>query len=298
LKLLSYDNYYFRGGRRLGLYGPYRHVLGEYNVLLPCSEYCERTSMAYWALPRPNPHVLFNGVNLQQFRRDLDAAAVERAAVRPIGKVLLYVGRVCSQKGTDTLLEAFERISAGTGDVALLIAGPIGQFGTAARQDESLWVRRMQRAGATYLGAVPDSRLVGLMNLADIMVMPTRELEMFGMAAVEAQACGTPVVASDHGGLRETVPAEVGARFPPGDSGALSEAVLNLLADDAARGACSRAAIENAARFSWDQIAARLEGICASQGRPSPARMSQLSTRFRRTYVMTGRSGRGDAGLR
>ena len=47
--------------------------------------------------------------------------------------------------------------------------------------------------------------------------MPTREFEMFGMAAVEALACGKPVVASDHGGLKETVPDACGGRFTPGN---------------------------------------------------------------------------------
>ena len=58
--------------------------------------------------------------------------------------------------------------------------------------------------------------------MADVFVMPTRALEMFGMAAVEAQACGIPVVASDLGGLRETVPAACGARFPVGNADALA----------------------------------------------------------------------------
>jgi len=119
----------------------------------------------------------------------------------------------------------------------------------------------METAGATYLGLVPDDRLVGLLNLADIFVMPTRELEMFGMAAVEAQACGTPVVASDHGGLRETVPAEVGLRFAPGVASELADALVTLLRGADLRARLGTGALENARQYSWDKIAVSLDNI-------------------------------------
>jgi D-inositol-3-phosphate glycosyltransferase len=94
--------------------------------------------------------------------------------------------------------------------------------------------------------------------MADVVVMPTRELEMQGMAALEAQACGTPVVASDQGGLPETVPDGCGVRFAPGDADALAQAVRGLLADEGARAAYSAAALEHARWLSWERIADRL----------------------------------------
>jgi D-inositol-3-phosphate glycosyltransferase len=97
------------------------------------------------------------------------------------------------------------------------------------------------------------------LSLADVFVMPTRRLEMFGMAAVEAEACGAPVVASDHGGLRETVPEGTGLRFAPGDSGALADRLLTLLGDPERRRRYANAAREHAARFAWDRVAADLD---------------------------------------
>jgi glycosyltransferase involved in cell wall biosynthesis len=67
--------------------------------------------------------------------------------------------------------------------------------------------------GEIYLGAVHEERLAGVYNLADIFPMSTRELEMIGMPAVGAQACGVAVVSSDRGGLCETVPTSCGSRF-------------------------------------------------------------------------------------
>jgi D-inositol-3-phosphate glycosyltransferase len=94
--------------------------------------------------------------------------------------------------------------------------------------------------------------------MAEVFVMPTRELEMQGMAALEAQACGTPVVASDHGGLPETVPDGCGALFPPGDAPALADALASLLVDEVKRSACSAGALEHARSLSWRRIVDRL----------------------------------------
>jgi glycosyltransferase involved in cell wall biosynthesis len=108
---------------------------------------------------------------------------------------------------------------------------------------------------------VSDERLPRLYNAADVFVMPTAELEMFGMAALEAEACGVPVVASDHGGLRETVPTECGSRFPPGDASALAEAVGDLLEDNARRLKCGERARAHALKFSWRRVAADLDEL-------------------------------------
>ena len=71
------------------------------------------------------------------------------------------------------------------------------------------------------------------------------------------------MVASDHGGLKETAPERCGARFPPGDSRALAGALLDLLADDARREACAEAAREHALQFAWPRVAAELDPIYA-----------------------------------
>jgi D-inositol-3-phosphate glycosyltransferase len=167
---------------------------------------------------------------------------------------------VNEQKGTDLLLGSWPAVRVRVPDATLVIAGPIGQFGDAGRvRDDGSWRKRIARVGGFYLGAVDESRLAAVYNMADVFVMPTRRSEMFGMAAVEAQACGTPVIASDHGGLRETVPRRCGGRFPSGDATALSRQLERLLTDTAQRAACAEASIVNARRFSWDRITQGLE---------------------------------------
>ncbi len=263
-KVLSYDYYAFRGGRRTPLYHAYKQVLRRFDLLLPCSEYCLQESKSFWDLPGSKLRVLYNGVNPEQFRPDPAAAAAERARLGIDRRVVLYVGRVCTQKGSDVLLEAMASLNRRRRDAQLVVAGPIGQFGL--RDDPEHWAERIARVGGRYLGAVEEGRLAAVYNLADVFVMPTRLLEMFGMAAVEAQACGKPVIASDHGGLREVVPADCGARFPAGDSARLAEEIERLLDDPGRHAACSAAALRNAARYRWDAVCDTLENLYACDG--------------------------------
>ena len=260
-KVLSYDNYFFRRGRQTPLYLLYRSFLKRFDLLLPCSQYTLDESRRYWRLGPSRIRVLYNGVNLRQFHPDPALRAAERGAlgINTEKHVILYLGRVCWQKGSDVLLDASRRLSAKRHDIQLVVAGPIGQFGNDSRS--AFWAERIREVGGSYLGAVSERRVAAVLNMADVFVMPTRELEMFGMAAVEAQACGKPVVASDHGGLRETVPEACGGRFPTGDSEALASKIEELVDHADVYRRCSANALANAAKYSWEQICTALDSL-------------------------------------
>jgi glycosyltransferase involved in cell wall biosynthesis len=251
-KVLSYDFFQFRGGRETPLYHLYKRALRCFDLLLPCSRYCLEESQSFWSFPASKLRILYNGVNTQQFRPDPEAAARERERLGIDKKVMLYVGRVCEQKGSDVLLHAAARLRERRRDVQLVIAGPIGQFGL--KDDPEGWVERIEKVGGLYLGPVEESRLNAIYNLADVFVMPTRANEMFGMAAVEAQACGKPVVSSDSGGLKEVVPSSCGARFPVGDAARMADEVERLMDDAELYAACSANARINAATYDWARI--------------------------------------------
>ena len=251
-KVLSYDFFQFRGGRQTPLYHLYKRVLRAFDLLLPCSRYCLEESQSFWSFPASKLRILYNGVNTQQFRPDPEAAARERGQLGIDGKVMLYVGRVCEQKGSDVLLRAARTLRERRRDVRLVIAGPVGQFGR--NDDPHGWVARIEEVGGLYLGPVEERRLNAIYNLADVFVMPTRVNEMFGMAAVEAQACGKPVVASDSGGLKEVVPSSCGARVPVGDSSGMADEVEKLMDDAELYAACAANALINAATYDWARI--------------------------------------------
>ena len=275
VRVLSYDNFYFRRGRETPLGALYRRWLRRFDWLLPCSRYCLDESVAYWQLPLDRIRLVYNGVNLEQFKPDPAGGASEREA-RGIGlPVVLYVGRVCLQKGTHVLLDAFRRISRRRNDVQLVVAGPIEQF--ASRTSPAAWQARIAEVGGRYLGAVDEDRLALVYNMADIYVLPTVRFEMFGMAAVEAQACGVPVIASDHGGLRETVPFSSGGRFPVGDDAALADRIEQLLDDNALRRSCAANAALYAKQFSWPVICDTLDPIYDGSAAREPRASSERS---------------------
>jgi glycosyltransferase involved in cell wall biosynthesis len=258
-KFLSYDHFLFRRGKKTPLFWWYRRALRKFDCLLPVSEYCRRESTAYWDLESVPVSVVYNGVNLEQFSPD-PSSGVERRRMNGLqGKrVILYVGRVCEQKGTDILLKAFRTVKKRIPDAALVVAGPAGQFENAGG---SPLTREIVEVGGLYLGAVREAELASVYNMCDVFVMPTRDLEMFGMAAVEAQACGKPVIASRHGGLSEVVAEAGGLFFPVGNSAVLAEKLELLLEDKALSQAKSHAAQEGARRFAWPIIVQQLEVV-------------------------------------
>jgi glycogen(starch) synthase len=253
--VLSFDNFHFRQRAGAALRPAYRRILLRYDRLLPVSNACAAEASAYWGLPRERVRVLPNGVDTRRFAPDPEAARLERDRLGTPGPLVVYLGRICRQKGTHVLLDAVPQLPEGT---RVVLAGPIEQFDELDRPDAAAeWRASIDRAGATYLGRVPDDRLPALLNAADVFVMPTVELEMQGMAALEAQASGTPVVATDHGGLPETVPDHCGVRVPPGDTRALAEALGELLLDEDRRTELGRRARQHAVTYDWRRVADR-----------------------------------------
>lgn len=262
-KYLWFDEFHFRRSAELKLGRLYRCFLGKFDRLLPVSEYCRDQSSRYWHIGAGQMSVVYNGVNLTQFYPDKSVRSPALAAVDPQRPVVLYVGRVCRQKGSDLLFDAYARLKSLPGRAQLVVAGPIGQFGTAETGAE--WNTRIEELDATYLGAVEESHLSAVYNAATVFVMPTRMLEMFGMAAVEAQACGIPVVASDHGGLMETVPYGCGNRFEVGNPVDLADKMAALLENTGAYPRLVENCLQNARRFSWDAVCSSLESVHAQR---------------------------------
>lgn len=258
--LLSFDFFEFRRGKQNPFFPWYRGALRTFGKLLPVSEYCRRESASYWSIPPEEMTVLYNGVSLQQFSPDPAAAARRRAAlgIAPDELVMLYVGRVCRQKGTDLLVNAFARLRASGRKARLVVAGPIGQFGHEGSNEIT---RSLESEQGLYLGPVDEPDLPSVYNMADVFVLPTRSHEMFGMAAIEAQACGRPVVCSDQGGLPEVVSSKSGLLFKPGDVDGLTGQLQRLLDDPGMRRNFSEAAVSNARRFAWESITAQLQEV-------------------------------------
>jgi len=174
---------------------------------------------------------------------------------------LLYVGRLAPIKGLETLLDAMARLRASGTPVHLSIVG--GDADEPLNGHEGALRARLARLDlggtVTFVGAQPQERLRAWYVAADATVLPSH-YESFGMVALEAMACGIPVVASRVGGLQTTVRDGVtGLLVRESDPAALAGALDRLLGDPDLRFRLGREGVQWAARHRWPCVA---EAVC------------------------------------
>lgn len=217
------------------------------------------------------PHrvsVIPPGVDLRAFRPGSQAAARRELDLGQPGKVVLFVGRLEPLKGIDILLQAFPRIEH-RGSPRLLIAG-----GDAAGDPERARLERLVADlgigdQVTFLGPVDHDRLPTLYRAADVCVVPSY-YESFGLVAVEALACGTPVIASRVGGLIGTVAdGETGFLVPWRCPEPFAERLELLLGNDPLRAQFAAAAPKSVARFGWAGVARQVLAVYDDVARTS-----------------------------
>jgi glycosyltransferase involved in cell wall biosynthesis len=143
-----------------------------------------------------------------------------------MGPLVVMVGRVTRWKGHAVLLEAAARLDRP--DLRLVFVGGGSDALVAELQRD---IARLGLDGrVTFTGSRRD--IPAVLAAADLAVSASTDPEAFGRAAIEAQAMGTPVIATDHGGSRETVlPGRTGWLVPPGDAAALAAALEEALSD-------------------------------------------------------------------
>lgn len=258
-KVLTFDFFRYRYSGNPIAKSAYRHALRSFDLLMPVSQFCAREASVYWSIPSAAFRVLPNGVNVEQFRPDDSRRTAARQRYGVDRRLVIgYVGRVCEQKGSDTLVEAFRKVKITHPEAALLVAGPSDFFG---RDQSTPLTDRIGELGGRWLGPVPDDEVADVFRSLDICAMPTRQDEMFGMAAAEAMSSGTPVVCSDLGGLPEVVGTAAGILVEPGSADALAEQLLALCDDPAALARLAAAAPGEARRFTWPDVAERADAL-------------------------------------
>ncbi|SRR5579883_373723 len=193
--------------------------------------------------------------------------------------IVLYVGRFDPRKGIETVVRACAQLKAGA------VHKPQGATGTALNPDklrlvvvggsdadnadglERARIEQLVRETGlvdqtTFAGQIGHNLLPLYYTAADVCVIPSH-YEPFGLVAIEAMACGTPVVASDVGGLKFTVvPDETGLLVPPQDTDAFAQAIDRVLTDELwARKLRRQAPIRVQQNFSWSGVAVHLSDL-------------------------------------
>jgi glycosyltransferase involved in cell wall biosynthesis len=183
---------------------------------------------------------------------------IDRGLYRPGGRrdpapLVLYLGRLKKYKRVDFLLNAMMMVKERVPGARLILVGGGDHLETLRRDAERLGLSET----VSFRGYVSDQEKVDYLQRAHVVANPSPK-EGWGLTGVEANACGTPVVASDSPGLRDSIAAgESGLLVPHGDVSALADAIVSLLVDEDLNRKLSAGAVEWAKRFSWDEAALR-----------------------------------------
>ncbi|MEE9488967.1 MAG: glycosyltransferase family 4 protein [Thermoplasmata archaeon] len=176
------------------------------------------------------------------------------------GKVVLFVGRLASNKGLDTLVDSIPGVIAEHDDVKFVLVG----------QDEGMRESLLKRANSlgvsdalVFTGHITDDRLFrSAFASSDVFVLPS-EYEAFGIVLLEAMMCEKPCIASAVGGTSEAVVQdETGLLVEYGNAGELAEMITGILSDPQKAKEMGKRGRERVLRkFTWERVAGEIEKV-------------------------------------
>ncbi|MEV4841892.1 D-inositol-3-phosphate glycosyltransferase [Micromonospora matsumotoense] len=281
---------------------PKARVIGEEQVVAEADRLVANTRVEAtdlidrYAADPARVAVVEPGVDLDRFRPAAgDRAAATRAARRRLGLptngyVVAFVGRIQPLKAPDVLVRAVaalrERDPELAEEVTVVICG--GPSGSGLDRPTSL----IELAGSLgvadrvrFLPPRTGDDLPALYRAADLVAVPSHN-ESFGLVALEAQACGTPVVAAAVGGLVTAVRDQVSGVLVHGhDPTDWARTLARLLPDRAGREALGRGAARHARGFSWDRT---VSGLLAVYGEAVTEHRQRLAARLAEGPALTG----------
>lgn len=242
---------------------PLARLLRRVRVLLPVSLAAYRTV----GISFPGDYrIVPNGVDFDQICR---AVQGQRGPRPGDGRTLriLFVGALVPRKGLPVLIEAFTHLRRRGLRVELTIVGAGPNMGAARRR-----VPREAREQVRFLGLASRREVLESFARADLFCAPSLGRESFGIVLLEAMAAGLPVVASDIEGYQDVVTHGVeGVLVPPGEAGALADALESLLRAPEERIRMGRAGQIKAEKLRWSGIARRLDDIYLEVMKRGPA---------------------------
>jgi len=216
------------------------------------SEHLQRETVNAFGCAGCAVDVIYNFIDPDVYDRNRYPGALSGMVASP-GKVLMHISNFRAVKRTADVIRIFAKVSAAL-SATLVMVGDGPDRGIAQEEARVLGVAdRVQ-----FLGRIEN--VAPLLSSADLFLLPSAS-ESFGLSALEALACGVPVVASDTGGIPEVVQDGItGALRPVGDVDAMAIAAIEILADDARWATMSAAASADArTRFSESRIIGQYE---------------------------------------
>lgn len=212
-----------------------------------------------YQVPEWKLRVVHNGIDCTRYDGRIDPAISRgNQMVGPLDPMILFVGRLCTQKGPDLLLDAMPGILDRHPATKLVLVGD-GHM-------RSLLEQRAQEKGIAqavrFTGSMaPNGEVVNLFKSCDVVCVPSRN-EPFGIVVLEAWAAGKPVIATRNGGPRDFVAHGEDGYLVNDDAFSIFTAVCDLLDDsEHARWMGGRGRVKAASGFKWSSIAEQTEAV-------------------------------------
>jgi glycosyltransferase involved in cell wall biosynthesis len=218
-----------------------------------------KSELVRMGLRAENVEIIYNGI-------DHDAYSPDESA-RSSAPLVFCVTRLKKYKGAHLLVKAMMEVKRQIPGVKLILAGK----GSYENKLRALIEKLGLEDTIEFVGYVNREEKADLYRRARVVVNPSAK-EGWGLTVIEANACGTPVVAADSQGLRDSViDGKTGLLYPHCDTDAMARAIVKLLKDDDLRAKLGKKSLEWSSRFSWetatDNVEAMIERILKNKGR-------------------------------
>jgi glycosyltransferase involved in cell wall biosynthesis len=238
-----------------------RRLASRVSTLVALTDVEAAEARALWtglgvSLPDSSVVVVPNGVNADEFARLPPRATFREARALGDGPIVLFLGRLAERKGLAILLDAFAVVAREMPNATLVLAGP--DFGMRGRLVAQAIARGVGHR-VVFPGLLTGEERLALLASADVFVLPAMG-EGFSVAALEAMACGLPVVFGPGYHFPEARDAGAAVWAPAGSTGLAT--VLSQLLRDPGRsdvGRCGRELVRR--RFAWAGIVAQLDAV-------------------------------------
>ena len=258
--LTFHSTEYGRNGNQTGDWWEFREISGKewYGGLIAkrvtaVSATLKREVMDLYNVPEEKCEVIPNGIVPRAFRAAIDTGDVKAAyGIHPCAPLILFIGRLVYQKGPDIFIEALRKVCRHRSDAKVVVAGEGGM--------RQLLQERAKDLPVNFVGYIPDSEYIQLLNAADIVVIPSRN-EPFGLVLLEAWSAEKCVVASNVGGLSENIEGNVNGIKVAVDPDSLASGINTMLDEPWNAGALGMRGRNKVDRlFLWGPIVQRLTG--------------------------------------